>query len=503
MKLSELIQNVGIIKFYNTIYGQTILKDDIHISRVQYNSSQVQKNDLFVAIRGKNIDGHKFIGEAISKGARVVVVEDETSLPDSLCMHQGVAKLVVLNSRKTLAQLANNYFNKPSEKLQVIGITGTNGKTTTTYLVKQMLEQSNFPNVKVGLIGTIEYDDGKKTFPATHTTPESLEIQSLISEMVNNNCTHVVMEVSSHALHQHRIEGINFKAAIFTNLTQDHLDYHNSMDEYLNAKKILFDSLSPSSFAVTNIDSEYGKKIVANTKANVISYSTKKGADISAHETLFTTQGFTTTIFNHKSNTGLISASLLGNFNLENFLAAYSTLYSLGIKWENINSVVQKLKPAPGRLQKIASPKNWIAIVDYAHTPDALKNCLEAIRPFVQEGKKLITLFGAGGDRDKSKRSIMGSIAEQLSDVVVVTSDNPRTENPEKIIEDILTGMKKNKITIIESDRKIALTKALEQANSGDVVVVAGKGHEEYQVIGNNKIHFSDVEIIEEYIKNL
>ncbi|MDA0986120.1 MAG: UDP-N-acetylmuramoyl-L-alanyl-D-glutamate--2,6-diaminopimelate ligase [Bacteroidetes bacterium] len=501
MKLGELIRDVKIIKLYNTVYGQTIIKDDIHISKVQYNSKKVDKSDLFVAIKGMSFDGHKFIGEAVSKGARVVVVEDESSLPDALCMHLGVAKLVVSNSRITLAQMANNYFENPTQKLKVIGVTGTNGKTTTTYLIKQLLEQSNIENVKVGLIGTIQYYDGVKSFSAIHTTPESIDLQELFSQMLNNKCTHVVMEVSSHALHQHRVNGINFSTAVFTNLTQDHLDYHVTMDEYLKSKKILFDNLKTDSIAIVNSDSIYCDDIIKDTKAKIIKYSRQKQSDIWANQNIFSSKGISTIINNHSPNSKSVSTSLLGEFNLENLLAAYSTLYSMGISWNNIQSAFQNLKPAPGRLHQIKSPKNWIAVVDYAHTPDALKKCLETVRPLVKKEKKIITLFGAGGDRDKTKRPIMGSIAEELSDVVVITSDNPRTENPEKIIEDILNGMKKNKLTIIEPDRKSAIKKALMQAVDGDIVVVAGKGHEDYQVIGNSKIHLSDQEEIEEFIK--
>lgn len=500
MLLAKLIQNVKVIKFYNTVYGQTILKDDIQVNKVKYNSAEVEKNDLFIALKGTNSDGHNFIGDAVSKGARVIVLENENVLPDPMCMHLGVAKLVVQNCRKVLAQIAANYYNNPSEKLEVLGVTGTNGKTTTTYLLKQLLEASSFANVKVGLIGTVEYDDGAKKIAATHTTPESLEIQALLAEMVKNKCTHAVMEVSSHALHQHRVDEIKFKCAIFTNLTQDHLDYHKTMDEYFECKKILFDRLQTDSFAITNIDSTFGTKIVSSTKAKVITYSSKHSGDITASEVNFTTKGFSANLFNHATSTGKIQTSLVGNFNLENFLAAYSALYSMGYKWNNFPNVAQKLQPAPGRLQKIESKKNWIAVVDYAHTPDALKKCLEAILPFVLEDKKIITLFGAGGDRDKTKRPLMGEIAESLSDVVVVTSDNPRTEDPNEIINDILKGMKKTKKIIIEPDRSVAINKALELANSGDVVVVAGKGHENYQVIGKTKIHFSDVEKIEEFI---
>ncbi|MEW5798901.1 MAG: UDP-N-acetylmuramoyl-L-alanyl-D-glutamate--2,6-diaminopimelate ligase [Bacteroidota bacterium] len=495
MTLSEALNGVAVSKIFQTMYGKMVVTHDVKISGVQYDSRKVQREHLFVAIRGTGSDGHTFLSYAIANGAKVVVVEDDNAIPDSLCMHQGVVKIVVGNTRKALAQIAANYFGHPAKSMTMIGVTGTNGKTTTTYLIKQMLE-ANSQN-KVGLIGTVEYTIGNEVLPATHTTPESLELHQLFAHMKQKGCTHVVMEVSSHALHQYRVYGIPFAAAVFTNLTQDHLDYHGTMEEYFHAKKILFDSLDEKAVAVTNTDSEFGKKIVEGCKAKVITYGVNNAATVKAENVSISVNGFTATI-----NGESVSTKLVGRFNVYNFLGAYSVITGLGITVQEKAKIFSSLIPAPGRFDQIQSPKGWTAIVDYAHTPDALENCLQTIHDVLPEKRtnRIITIFGAGGDRDKTKRPKMGTIAERLSDVIIVTSDNPRTEDPNAIIDGIFEGITAKEKAMREPDRKKAIAHGLSMAKQGDVILIAGKGHEDYQVIGKEKIHFSDKEEVQKFI---
>lgn len=494
MTLSELLKGVTVSKMFQTTYGKMVATHDVKVSGVQYDSRKVVRENLFVALKGAGVDGHTFLSSAIANGAKVVVIEADHAIPDSLCMHTGTVKVVVGNTRKALAQISANYYEHPAAKMTMIGVTGTNGKTTTTFLIKQMLEAE--AKNKVGLIGTVEYAIGNEKFPATHTTPESLEMQQLFATMVRQGCTHCVMEVSSHALHQFRAHGIPFAAAVFTNLTQDHLDYHGTMEEYLSAKKILFAGLSEDAVAVTNRDSEYGEKIVEGCKAKIISYSVSNtSATITAEHVSVSVNGFTATIANES-----ISTKLVGRFNVYNFLGAYGTVKGLGINLST--EVYSNLYPAPGRFEQIQSPKGWTAIVDYAHTPDALENCLQTIHDILSKNRSnsIITIFGAGGDRDRTKRPKMGAIAERMSDTVIVTSDNPRTEDPLTIIHDVLEGFSDKHKAIIEPDRGAAIKKGMTLAKNGDVILVAGKGHEDYQVIGKEKIHFSDKEEILKFI---
>lgn len=494
MTLSEVLNGVTVSKMFQTMYGKMVITHDVKISGVQYDSRKVQRENLFVAIRGTGSDGHSFLSAAIANGAKVIVVEDDHSIPDSLCMHQGVVKVVVGNTRKALAEIAANYYGHPAASMTVIGVTGTNGKTTTTYLLKQMIEANT--HTKVGLIGTVEYSIGTEKIPATHTTPESLELHGLFARMKQMGCTHVVMEVSSHALHQYRVYGIPFSGAVFTNLTQDHLDYHGTMEEYFGAKKILFNALSATAIAVTNADSDYGKKIVDGCKGKILSYGTGSHADVRAENVSISIDGFSADI-----NGTAVTTPLVGRFNVYNFLAAYTTVTGLGFHIPQ--TVLARLVPAPGRFEQIHSPAGWTAIVDYAHTPDALENCLQTIHDVLPSDgtHSIITVFGAGGDRDKTKRATMGAIAERLSNVVIVTSDNPRTEDPQMIVNDIIAGFSDPRKPIIEIDRAGGIRKGLSLAQPGDVVLIAGKGHEDYQVLGKEKIHFSDREEVATFIQ--
>ena len=503
MTLSALLEGVTVLKMFQTAYGKMVTTHDIMIHGVQYDSRKVEQGDLFVAMKGSAVDGHRYIEAAVSKGAAAVVVENDAAYPDSFFMHAGVAKIVVGNSRRALAAISANYFGHPASKLTFIGVTGTNGKTTTTFLIKHLIESSS-PTLsgKVGLIGTIEYMIGEKRFPATHTTPESLELQKLFASMVEAKCTHVVMEVSSHSLHQDRVYGIGFAAAVFTNLTQDHLDYHGTMANYLAAKKILFDGLEASSCAITNADDPSGAEIVRDTRASVMTYGTAPTADVAAQGITLSMEG---TRFNlrYRGEECACSSPLVGRFNVSNMLAACSAGIALGIPVGSMVESIAAMRSVPGRFEKIASPAGWFAVVDYAHTPDALEKCLRTIREVApHDGPHTVTtVFGAGGDRDTTKRPLMGKIVDALSDVVVVTSDNPRTEQPQAIISDIVAGITRKERLVVEPDRKKAISQALSSAKRGDIVLIAGKGHEDYQILGTTKHHFSDREVVEEFIR--
>ncbi len=499
MTLSKILEGVKVLKMFQTLYGKLLMTQEIHINHVQYDSRKIVPDDVFVAIRGTESDGHKFIEKAVSSGAKVVVVENDSTLPDSYFMHSGVVKIVVPNSRAALAQMSANYFEHPSNKLKIIGITGTNGKTTTTHLIKSILEISG---VKTGLIGTIEYKIGNEVVPASHTTPESLELNELLARMVQSGCTSAVMEVSSHALHQYRVAGINFIAAVFTNLTQDHLDYHGTMDEYFKAKKILFKGLQSNAFAIVNLDDKWGKRIPNVTLANVKSYGFDVSADFFAKNISISMKGVKFTIVYNGEETD-VESRLIGRFNVSNILAAFSTGIALGIPKEIVRNAISKAEIVRGRFEQITSPNGWTAVIDYAHTPDALEKALKAIHDVFDSSSRgrIITVFGCGGNRDRTKRPKMTNIATTLSDITIVSSDNPRHEDPEAIIDEIMTGVKTGAKVYREADRKQAIFMALDIAKIDDVILIAGKGHEDYQVVGDRKIYFSDRKTVEEFLQ--
>lgn len=496
MHLSTLLDGVKVVKLFQTMFGQMVVTHDVEVQKIQYDSRKVERNDCFVAIRGTETDGHRFLGDAVQQGAKVIVIEDDAAYPDSLAMHTGVVKVVVQNTRQALARMAANYYGHPARKLVMIGVTGTNGKTTTTHLVKSILEARG---EKVGLIGTIEYAIGTQNVPAPHTTPESLELHGLLAHMVDAGCTSVSMEVSSHALHQSRVHGIEFRAAVFTNLTQDHLDYHGSMENYFQAKKLLFDGLPETSAAVTNADDPWGLRMTASTKAMTLRYGVESTADVRASHIDLSLKGISVDI-EYEGMKRRIVSPLVGRFNVYNILAAYAAGKAIGVSEQALQHGIASLRAVKGRLERVDSPKGWMAIIDYAHTPDALEKCLRAVRELLSTGR-VITVFGAGGDRDTTKRPLMGKIAAGLSDLAIVTSDNPRTEDPQQIINDIVAGIPKTANVQQIVDRREAIRKATELARPGDVIVIAGKGHEEYQVLGTKKIHFSDREVVEEFMR--
>lgn len=499
MTLTKLLDGITVSKMFWKLYGQKLPTQEIEIAHIQYDSRKIRQGDLFIAIRGIESDGHKFIEQAITRGAKVVVVEDDAALPDSFFLHSGVVKIVVPNCRIALSQLSSNYFDHPAAKMKMIGVTGTNGKTTTTHLIKSILEMNG---EKTGLIGTIQYSIDDKILPATHTTPESLELNELLDRMARAGCSSVVMEVSSHALHQHRVNNIGFKAGVFTNLTQDHLDYHGTMNEYFRAKMILFENLSSDSWAIVNVDDEWGLKLTKLTNAKMITYGTSASAIVEGRNISSSISGLKFSIIYEGKET-LIESRLIGNFNVSNILAAYSVGIALGIPQKTICTALCSIKNVPGRFERIVSRKGWTAVIDYAHTPDAIEKALHAIHNVFDKNNRgrIITVFGCGGNRDRGKRPKMGYIASSLSDITIITSDNPRNENPDLIINEIYEGIKSGSKVYRELDRRKAILMALDMGQSGDVVLIAGKGHEDYQVIRDEKIFFSDRQIVEEYIR--
>lgn len=498
MFLSHLLEGVRVSKLFEMQYGRTVVTQDLQVGSVQYDSRKVKPGDMFVAIQGNEVDGHAFIDNAVMNGAIVVVVQNDAARSDYFFLHASVVKVVVPDTRGALAKIAANYYGHPSRSLLLVGVTGTNGKTTTTHLIKSILEVGG---EKAGLIGTIEYAIGDEVQLATHTTPESLEVNSLLARMVQKGCTAAVMEVSSHSLVQHRVDGLSFRAGIFTNLTQDHLDYHGTMEEYFRAKKMLFDMLGADAVAITNADDPRGRDVIAGTHSRTIAYGTTPEADIRAVDIEVTIQGVRFSV-ETRNGKELVSSPLTGRFNVANILAAYATGVGLGLPVEQLMRGIARLKAVRGRFEKILSPAGWTAVVDYAHTPDALENCLrtiDEILPRVRRGR-IITIFGCGGNRDAGKRPIMGRVASQRSDVIIVTSDNPRKENPKAIIEQVMAGVEKGVEVYSEVDRRKAIVMGLDLARPGDIVLVAGKGHETYQVVGDTKSHLDDREEIENYI---
>jgi len=497
--LGRLLDGVAVSKLFMMLYGAMAQTQDVEVHAVQYDSRKVNRGDLFVAIPGTALDGQRFIEEAINRGAIAVVLEHDAAVPDALFLHTGVVKIVVPDARVALAVLAANAYGHPSHRLRLIGVTGTNGKTTTTHLIKAVLEAHGD---HVGLIGTIQYDLGGQLVPATHTTPESLELNALLSDMVRRGCTAAVMEVSSHALAQHRVHGLRFVAGVFTNLTQDHLDYHGSMDAYFAAKKKLFDALPADAVAVTNADDPRGDAIVQDTRARVVRYGLDAPADSTAGNMTMSVGGmeFTVTMAGSSSS---VRTALTGRFNVANILAAMSTATAIGVPLSVATKGIAAVGSVRGRFEQIPAPRGWTAIIDYAHTPDALENTLRAIRQLLGTHRRgrIITVFGCGGDRDRSKRPQMGRIASEMSDVTIVTSDNPRTEDPLAILREICAGISPTARVHTEADRRSAIARALSMASSGDVVLIAGKGHEDYQVVGTTKTHLDDREEVLAFIR--
>lgn len=459
------------------------LSPDTSISAVTADSRAVGAGSLFVAVRGVAVDGHKFIPKAIEAGASVIVAEE---LPDGL--PQGVLGVCVTDSRDALGRLASRFFGDPSEALTLVGVTGTNGKTTTATLLYEM---ARMRGLKAGLISTVANIVVDEAVPAEHTTPDPVMLNSLLRRMVDAGCTFAAMEVSSHAADQHRISGLTFAGGIFTNITRDHLDYHKTFDNYLRAKKSFFDMLPPEAFALTNIDDRNGEVMLQNTPAQRrATYSIRSLADYTVRVVEDRLDGMLLEFNGHP-----VETMFVGRFNASNLAAVYGAASLLGVPQDELDVLMSRLTPVAGRFQPFRSANGITAIVDYAHTPDALVNVLETLREVGQDAR-IITVCGAGGDRDKGKRPQMAHAAAGLSDLLILTSDNPRSERPEDILADMQAGLtpdeKERTETVI--DRREAIRRAVATANPGDVILIAGKGHETTQTIGAEVFHFDDRE---------
>ena len=457
------------------------------VADITNDSRKVVKNSLFIAVRGVNIDGHNFIGQVIEAGASVVVCEEAPANRPA-----NVLFVVVENSAIALGQVASNWYGRPSENLKLVGITGTNGKTTTVTLLHRMATQLGY---KAGLLSTVRNIVGTREVEATQTTPDPLQLHRLLAEMVEIGCDYCFMEVSSHAAHQHRIAGLKFAGAIFSNLTQDHLDYHKTFADYRDAKKMFFDGLGTDAFALVNADDRNGLFMLQNCAASKHTYALQKMADFRAKVLESSFEGMQLEIDGVE-----VWTSFVGRFNAYNLLAVYSASVLLGFDKTEVLTVLSKLGSVDGRFQCLRSKSGKTAIVDYAHTPDAIENVLNTIKNVTDGNHQIITVTGAGGNRDKTKRPIMAAIATELSDKVILTSDNPRNERPEDIIADMKAGVQAayaQRVLCI-TDRTEAIRTACMLAQSGDVVLVAGKGHETYQEVNGVKHHFDDREVIKQ-----
>ena len=482
MKLNELLKNITPIKI--------IGNDDVEITGVNIDSRRIKAGHLFVAMKGTQVDGHQFIGKAIELGAISVLCED---LPEVL--QKGITYVQVESTEDAVGKVATLFYGDPSHKLKLVGVTGTNGKTTIATLLYNMFRKFGH---KVGLLSTVcNYIDDVEV-PADHTTPDPIELNELLAKMVEAGCEYAFMECSSHAIHQKRIGGLKFAGGLFTNLTRDHLDYHKTFENYRNAKKAFFDSLPKDAFAITNADDKNGMIMVQNTKATVKTYSIRTLADFRARILECHFEGMYLEIDGRE-----VGVQFIGKFNVSNLLAVYGAAIMLGKKPEDVLLVLSTLHSVNGRLEPIHSPEGFTAIVDYAHTPDALANVLNAIHEVLDGKGHVITVCGAGGNRDKGKRPLMAQEAVRQSDKVIITSDNPRFEEPQDIINDMLAGLNEQQMRKVISivDRKEAIRTACMMAQKGDVVLVAGKGHETYQEIKGVKHHFDDKEVLHEIFK--
>jgi len=482
--LKDILYKVAV----ESVHGST----DVAINMLVFDSRKIVGNDVFIAIKGVVTDGHQYIANVIEKGATVIVCEN---IPTTLT--QNVTYIVVKDTKLALAIMADNFYDNPSQHLQLIGVTGTNGKTTIATLLFDQFRNAGY---KAGLLSTVKILVADKEFKATHTTPDSLTINYYLRLMVDSGVTYCFMEVSSHGIHQKRTEGLKFSGGIFTNLSHDHLDYHNSFAEYRDVKKLFFDQLPKSAFALVNIDDKNGQVMLQNTQARKYSYALKTVADYKAKILENQLSGLLLTINNNE-----VWIRLIGTFNAYNVLAIYATADLLGIEpIENLR-LLSDLESVSGRFQYLISDSGITAIVDYAHTPDALKNVLETINTIRTHNEQVITVVGCGGDRDKTKRPKMGHIASQLSNQAIFTSDNPRTEDPELIIEEMEAGVEpqnfKKYLSIV--DRKQAIKTASKLAVKGDILLIAGKGHEAYQEINGVRTDFDDYKIITETLKEL
>ncbi len=480
MRLNELIKQIQ--------YTQIVLpKEEIDVKGVNIDSRNVKSGDVFIAMRGTQADGHCYIDAAIAQGASVIICE---TMPATI--NPEIAYIKVVNAQSIAGKIATTYYGNPTQKLKLVGVTGTNGKTTIATLLYELMRKMGH---KCGLLSTVcNYIDGTP-YPATHTTPDAITLNRLLGQMADEGCEYVFMEVSSHALAQERVGGLTFAGGIFTNLTRDHMDFHETMDNYLKAKKSFFDTLPRDAFAITNADDKNGPIMVQNTRADIKKYTTRTLGDYKGRIIEIHLDGMVLE-FNNRE----FATMLTGRFNVSNLLAIYATAVELGKEPEEVLRILSTLKPVSGRFETLHSQNGISAIVDYAHTPDAIKNVLGTINNVLNGRGNVITVVGAGGNRDKGKRPLMAQEAVKASSKVIITSDNPRFEEPQSIIDDMLAGLndEQRKKVISITDRKEAIRTACALAQKGDVVVVAGKGHENYQDIKGVKHHFDDKEVIKE-----
>jgi UDP-N-acetylmuramoyl-L-alanyl-D-glutamate--2,6-diaminopimelate ligase len=482
MLLSELLNKVQAIQ----VVGTPPVSD---VTGIEYDSRKVTAGSVFVAIKGFNTDGHLFIEEALNKKPIAVVVENNDAVPDSLINHVKAVKILVKDSREALAELSNTYFGEPSKKMRLIGITGTNGKTTTSYFLKKIYETAGY---KVGLTGTISNFIGTEKIESKLTTPESNDLNKMLKQMHQSGCEFAVMEVSSHSLALKRVKGLHFAFGVLTNITPEHLDFHSNFENYLNAKKILFDTLPVSSSAIYNSDDLHSVDIIKDCNALKYSFGGKDESTFKIHDINCDLTG-TTFKINYENKDYPLKTSLIGEFNAYNAAAAFSVAKLSGINDENITEGILATPQVPGRFEVLSNGTRKV-IIDYSHTPDSLEKTLLVIRKITGRKNPLYTVFGCGGNRDKLKRPVMGKIATELSDEVIVTSDNPRNENPSTIIEEIKSGITNQNYKVIE-ERESAIEEAIKMSGKGSVILIAGKGHEDYQEINGVRTHFSDKEV--------
>src|SRR5438270_1436234 len=487
MQLKNLLAAIPV----REIIGPT----DCAVESIAYDSRRVQKNGLFVALRGEKSDGHDFIGQAIDKGAIAIVTERAEKHPRATC-------LVVADSRRSLADLAVTFYGFPARRLKLAGVTGTNGKTTTTFLIKHICEKAG---LRCCFIGTVRYEIGERVLPATRTTPESLDLQELLAQILNAGCKAAVMEVSSHALAQDRTRGIEWDVAVFTNLTQDHLDFHGTMENYFEAKSRLFQQLAEQKkkrkpVAVLNIDDRYGKRLAGqmDRKVAVVTYGMGVQADFRASNYRMEFGG-TSFQLDARGKSYLVRVPLIGRFNVANSVAALAAANALGIGLREAVLSLAKSPQVPGRLEIVPAKRQFPVFVDYAHTPDALLNVLKTLRAL--QPRRLIVVFGCGGNRDREKRPLMAQVADQNADYAIVTSDNPRKEDPDKIIAEIAKGFRGNHFEKI-TERAQAISRAIEIAQPRDIVLIAGKGHENYQEFADHTVPFEDIQVARRAVEN-
>ena len=484
------------IKEISNLFENTI-ENNAAIIGISYDSREVKEGDIFVCLIGEKTDGHSYIKEVETKGAKVILTQKK--------INSNLPVIYTDDTQIAIAKLANLFYKEPSKKIKIIGVTGTNGKTTTTHLVQHIFEKNNLKTAVMGTLGTRE-NTNSSYYDAKHTTPQASDLQKQLADLIEKGFSHLAMEISSHALSLHRVDECNFASTVLTNITQDHLDFHLTMDEYWRAKRKLFEMLNLSSwknkYAVINKDdplfNDFARPL--DKSIRLFGYGIKNKSDFQAKDISFQSDGLSFTL-NSPEGEFKVRSRLNGMFNVYNILTSIAIAYGEGIEMNTIIKSLETAKEIPGRFQIIQNENSPLCIVDYAHTPDGLENILRAARLMTAENGKLICVFGCGGDRDSTKRPKMGKIAEDLSDLVIVTSDNPRSEDPKQIISDILSGIKNTSNIIVEADRKIAIEIGVKKVNRNDVIVIAGKGHEDYQILKDKTIHFDDREIVRDAIR--